>query len=97
MHTEHKTIDVPVEREEVVIEPRPASGHAASGEIRDEEIRIPVKEEKVNVSKDTVVKEEVSVGKRKVQDTERVSGDVRKEELKVDRQGDVNVEGHGKR
>jgi len=97
VHTEHKTIDVPVEREEVVIERRPASGHAASGEIRDEEIRIPVKEEKVNVSKDTVVKEEVSVGKRKVQDTERVSGDVRKEELKVDRQGDVNVEGHGKR
>ena len=97
VHTDHQTIDVPVEREEVVIERRPASGHAASGDIRNEEIRIPVKEEKVNVSKDTVVKEEVSVGKRKVQDTEHVSGTVRKEELKVDRHGDVNVEDHGKR
>ena len=97
VHTDHQTIDVPVEREEVVIERRPASGHAAGGEIRNEEIRIPVKEEKVNVSKETVVKEEVSVGKRKVQDTERVSGTVRKEELKVDRHGDVDVEDHGRR
>lgn len=96
VHTEHQTLDVPVEREEVVIERRPASGHA-SGDIRNEEIRIPVTEEKVNVSKDTVVKEEVSVGKRKVQDTEQVAGTVRKEELKVDRHGDVNVEDRGKR
>jgi len=97
VHTDHQTIDVPVEREEVVIERRPASGHAASGDIGNEEIRIPVKEEKVNVSKETVVKEEVSVGKRKVQGTEHVSGDVRKEELKVDQKGDVNIEGQGKR
>jgi len=97
VRTEHQTIDVPVEREEVVIERRPASGHASGGEIRGEEIRIPVKEEKVNVSKEAVVKEEVSVGKRKVQDTEHVSGTVRKEELKVDRHGDVKVEDRGKR
>jgi len=97
VHTEHKTIDVPVEREEVVIERRAASGHTAAGEIRNEEIRIPVSEEKVNVSKDTVVKEEVSVGKRKVQDTQRVGGTVRSEELKVDRQGDVDVEDRSKR
>jgi len=96
VHTDHKTIDVPVEREEVVIERRPASGKTASGAIGNEEIRIPVKEEKVNVSKETVVKEEVSVGKRKVQDTEHVSGTVRKEELKVDRHGDVDVEHRGK-
>jgi len=97
VHTDHQTIDVPVEREEVVIERRPASGHAASGDIGNEEIRIPVKEEKVNVSKETVVKEEVSVGKRKVQDTEHVSGTVRKEELNVDRQGNVKVEDRGKK
>jgi uncharacterized protein (TIGR02271 family) len=90
VHTEHKSVTVPVEREEVVIERRPASGHA-TGEIKAEEIRIPVKEEKVNVSKETVVKEEVNVGKRKVQDTETVSGDVRVEELKVEEKGDVKV------
>src|SRR5262249_15997919 len=52
VHTENKTINVPVEREEVVIERRPASGTTTGGDIRAEEIRIPVKEEKVNVSKE---------------------------------------------
>jgi uncharacterized protein (TIGR02271 family) len=91
VHTEHKTINVPVEREEVVIERRPASGRATGGDIKAEEIRIPVKEEKVTVSKETVAKEDVSVGKRKVQGTETVSGDVRVEELKVEEKGDAKV------
>jgi uncharacterized protein (TIGR02271 family) len=90
--TEHKTIEVPVEHEEVVIERRPASGKAVSGEIRPgEEIRIPVKEEQVVVEKQAVVKEEVSVGKRTVKDTERVSGEVRKEQVRIEREGDVDV------
>ena len=79
VHTDRKTIQVPVEREEVVIERRPAGGRAAAGNLKSEQIRIPVKEEKVNVSKETVVKEEVNVGKRKVRDTQSVSGDVRRE------------------
>jgi len=91
VHTDHKQITVPVEREEVVIERRPASGQAAAGTLRAEEIRIPVKEEKVNVSKETVVKEEVSVGKRKVQETQTVEGDVRREELKVETEGKTRV------
>jgi len=90
VHTDHKSFTVPVEREEVVIERRPAGGHA-TGDVRAEEIRIPVKEERVNVSKETVVKEEVHVGKRKVQDTEEVSGDVRREELVVDTDGKAKV------
>jgi uncharacterized protein (TIGR02271 family) len=89
--TENKTLNVPVEREEVVIERRPVGERAASGDIRAEEIRIPVKEEKVHVEKEAVVTEEVSVGKRKVQDTEHVTGTVRKEQLKVEEKGDVNV------
>jgi uncharacterized protein (TIGR02271 family) len=94
--TEHKTIDVPVEREEVVIERRPASGRAAKGDMTEEEIVIPVKEERVSVSKQAVVTEEVSVGKRKVQDTKHVAETVRKEELDVDEQGDVKVKGGGR-
>jgi len=93
VHTEHQTIQVPVEREEVVIERRPVGEHVTGAEIRSQEIRIPVKEEKVNVTKEAVVKEEVSVGKRKVKDTETVGGTVRKEELKVEESGDVNVHG----
>jgi uncharacterized protein (TIGR02271 family) len=91
--TEHKQINVPVEREEVVIERKPAGGRAASGDIKAEEIRIPVKEERVDVHKEAVVKEEVTVGKRKVQDTQTVSGDVKKEELRVEERGDVRVKG----
>jgi len=92
--TEQQTLQVPVTREEVVIERRPVSGHASSQAIGSgEQIRIPVSEEQVHVSKDTVVKEEVSVGKRKVTDTEQVSGTVRKEEVKVSTEGDVDVRG----
>jgi len=90
IHTDHKTITVPVEREEVVIERRPASGHT-TGDVRAEEIRIPTKEEKVHVSKETVVKEEVRVAKRKVQGTEQVTDDVRREELVVETDGKAKV------
>jgi uncharacterized protein (TIGR02271 family) len=94
--TEHKTVDVPVTREEVVIERRPASGKASGADIRrGEEIRIPVKEEQVRVEKETVAKEEVTVGKRKVQDTEHISGDVRREEVRVEQEGDVDVRDRG--
>jgi len=92
VHTEHQTMNVPVTREEVVIERRPASGHASTSDLKPgEEIRIPVKEEKVHVTKEAVVKEEVSVGKRTVTETEQVGGTVRKEEVKVERKGDVDV------
>lgn len=95
VHVEHKTLEVPVEREEVVIERRPvAGGKACSTDIREgEEIRIPVREEQVHVEKTPVVKEEVTVGKRKVQDTKTVTGTVRKEEVHVEQAGDVKVRG----
>jgi len=81
--TNMETVEVPVEREEVVIQRRPVKGRAAAEDIEPEEIRIPVKEEKVRVHKDTVVNEEVTVGKRKVQEKKKVSAPVRKERLKV--------------
>jgi uncharacterized protein (TIGR02271 family) len=94
--TEHKTMDVPVQREEVVVERRPASGQASPGDIRPgEEVRIPVREEQVRVEKTPVVKEEVTAGKRKVQETEQVGGTVRKEEVRVEKQGDVDVHTKG--
>jgi uncharacterized protein (TIGR02271 family) len=95
--TETKTLDVPVQREEVVIERHPVAGKpASSADIRPgEEIRVPVKEEQVNVQKQAVVKEEVNVGKRKVRDTEHVAGTVRKEQLKVEQEGDVDVKHPG--
>lgn len=98
VHTEHQTIDVPVEREEVVIERKPASGRATDADFRAEEIRVPVTREEVRVEKTPVVTEEVTVGKRKVRDTKKVSGTVRKEELKVDQEGKAQVRrGTGKK
>ena len=93
--SEQKTIDVPVSHEEVYIERRPI----ADGEIddatpigQDESIRVPVSAEQVNVNKNTVVTGEVAIGKRAVQDTQRVSDTVKREKLNVDQQGDIPVQ-----
>ncbi len=92
--TENQTVEVPVTREELVIERvTPTDREAASGEIgSDKEIRVPLSEERVRVDKQPVVNEEVRVGKRAVQRNERVSDDVRHEELRVDKDGDVDVQ-----
>jgi len=91
VRTERQQINVPVEREEVVIERRPANGRAGAGGMKSEEIRIPVKEERVHVTKEAVVKEEVAVGKRKVHDTQTVAGDVRREDVVVESTGKAKV------
>jgi uncharacterized protein (TIGR02271 family) len=91
--TERQTVEVPVEREEVVIRRHPTSSeHRTDRPIREgEEIRVPVKEERARVEKETVSRGEVSVEKRKVQDTKQVSADVKKEKLKVEKHGDAKI------
>lgn len=89
--TRHEQITVPVETEEVVIERRAAGGRATTGEMKSEEIRIPVKEERVHVTKEPVVREEVTVGKRKTRETRTVGGDVRKEDVVVESTGKAKV------
>lgn len=93
VHTEHKTIEVPVTREEIVVERHSGTGRAVSGEtvIEGQEIRIPVREDQVKVEKQTVVAEEVTIGKRTVQDTKKVDANLRKEEIKVETHGNANV------
>jgi uncharacterized protein (TIGR02271 family) len=92
--TENQSVEVPVTREELVIERRPVEGGAAaSSQIgSDREIRVPLSEEQVRVEKRPVVKEEVRVGKKKVQESHQVNEQVKHEELKVDREADVNRE-----
>jgi stress response protein YsnF len=69
-----------------------AAGEPAEGAIdQGEEIRIPLMEENVRVEKTPVVREEVSARKRQVQDTERVSETVRREEARIESQGDARV------
>ncbi|HYF39230.1 MAG TPA: YsnF/AvaK domain-containing protein [Gemmatimonadales bacterium] len=90
---EQKTLNVPVTREEVVVEKHSVEGRRpADGSIGDdEEIRIPVMEEEVRVEKTPVVREEVSLRKRQVQDTEKISETVKREEAWVDRTEDAQV------
>jgi uncharacterized protein (TIGR02271 family) len=88
--TENQTVQVPVTREELVVERTPASGQAATGEIGDDqEVRVPLSEERVRVEKQPVVNEEVRIGKRQVQSSQQVSDKVKHEELRVEKEGEV--------
>jgi uncharacterized protein (TIGR02271 family) len=90
---EKKTIEVPVSREEVVVERRPVTGRTPSDSdiTEGEEIRIPVMEEEVRVEKTPVVKEEVTASKRRVEETKKVSDTVRREEARMEETGDAHV------
>jgi len=91
---EQRTMDVPVTREEVYVERHPVDRRPSDRPISEsdsETIRVPVTEEQVEVEKQPVVYEEVGVGKRVTQETRQVSDTVRREELRVDHDGDVEV------
>lgn len=91
---EEQTVEVPVEREEVYVERRAVdreTGLDSTDDFtttdayqEDGTIHIPVSEEQVEVTKKDVVTEEIVIGKRKVQDTETVSENVRHEEVDID-------------
>jgi uncharacterized protein (TIGR02271 family) len=88
---EQQTMDVPVTREEVVIERRPVNAPSdtpITGDSRT--IEVPVTQERVNVSKDTVVTEEIGVTKRVTQENQQVSGTARREEARIETAGNVH-------
>ncbi|GAA1139202.1 DUF2382 domain-containing protein [Nesterenkonia lutea] len=94
VRTEHQNVEVPVQREELVVEREEVDqnnpGAASAGTINDvgeDEETVTLREERPVVEKETVATEKVNVGKRTVQDTETVSGDVRKEEIDVEGDG----------
>ena len=86
VETEHVRERVPFRREEVTIERHPVEGdrRADAGDIGEDEIRIPIREEEVVAEKRAVPKEEIVVRKHAVQDTETVEADLRKERVDVD-------------
>lgn len=86
VHTDTQTVEVPVKREELVVERVPVSGEqpADSASFQEKEIRIPLTEEQARVEKQPVVREEVRVGKKEVPDTETFKEEVRSEDLKVE-------------
>jgi uncharacterized protein (TIGR02271 family) len=96
--TDTQTVEVPVRREELHIEreaidpnspeARAAADRAFQGD--GEEVVVTTHEERPVVTTETVATERVSLNKEAVEDTERVSADVRREEIVVDEDGTRN-------
>lgn len=89
---EQQTMDVPVTRDEVVIE-RQAVNRPAAGPIEEQTsvVEIPVYEEEVTLDKRTVVREELEIGKRAFPETQQVSTTVQHEEARIEAEGRVHL------
>jgi uncharacterized protein (TIGR02271 family) len=94
--TETKTVEVPVTHEEVTIEKRPPKDRKYTSITSESpvesktEIKIPLKREEVEVTKQPYVKEEVVVKKKPITETRQVSEEVRSEELSTN--GEKTIE-----
>jgi uncharacterized protein (TIGR02271 family) len=92
VRTEREVVRVPKRREEVDIERVPVEGEAreattaTEADIGEDEVVLQVFEEEVVVTKRVVLKEEIRLRKRVVQDEETVEVDLRKEEVEIDDQ-----------
>ncbi|CAA9421306.1 hypothetical protein AVDCRST_MAG82-1458 [uncultured Rubrobacteraceae bacterium] len=100
VRTEREEVRVPKRREEVDVERVPMDREVPDAEFGDEEVVVQVFEEEVVVSKRIVLKEEIRLRKRVVEDEEVVEVDLRKEEVEIDdmterggRQGPLAQEG----
>ena len=96
--TDHETVDVPVEREEVTVERTPINDTNArvdNGTIGEEEVDVTLREERPVVQKEAVAVEEVGLNKQTVQETQRVEADVRKEQVDVETDVDRSDLGRG--
>lgn len=85
---EEQSVDVPVKHERARVSTRTVDRPAGGEAFEDQDISVALNEEQVEVSKEARVVEELDVEKEVVEDTERVSGTVRREEFRVD--GDVD-------
>ena len=99
--TEQQQVSVPVSREEVRLEREPITdanrGEAYDGPaISEEEHEVVLHAERPVVDTEVVAVERVRLGKETVTDTERVAGEVRKEEIELDGVDD-DVTGRGVR
>jgi uncharacterized protein (TIGR02271 family) len=102
--TEEKTFTVPVTHEELVIERRPGSTQTSDQPLFEGEtlsevlndggtLRIVLHEEQVRVEKQTVVKEEIFISKRQIQESKHIEEILRREVAHIERVGEVNIHG----
>lgn len=98
VRTEHQEVPVELRREEVDIQRVPASQMSGTqvpqDAFQEKEIDIPVTKEEPVVAKDAHVTGQVRVGKTAETETRTVGGDIRKEEVEMDEEGNVDVQGN---
>lgn len=97
--TENQQIEVPVQHEEVYIERRSVAESDPRAEDdfdREEELRIPVTRDEVEVHTHPVTTEEVAIGKRRVDETQTVGATVRKERARVETDGEMRPVDEGR-
>jgi uncharacterized protein (TIGR02271 family) len=97
--TEDQHFTVPVTREQVHIERVPASDMNAQSDdsnidFKDDTVTIPVREEQVEITKRPKVREEIRVKKTTEQVDQEVSGTVRKEKARIEREGGLDQDMH---
>ncbi|MGF7532358.1 YsnF/AvaK domain-containing protein [Bacillus mexicanus] len=87
--TEQRDMDIPVRHDEIYVERRPVDENRADASpVNDSEtVRVPIVEEKLEVTKKPVVTDEVVVGKRTVEENEHISETVKKEEPRLHKEG----------
>lgn len=94
--TEKQTIEVPVTREELVVERTPLEGGERvvdDGPLQEGTEEIVLHEERPVISKETVATEKVNIGTREVTETKQVAAEVGKETVEVvhDVKGDTDA------
>ncbi|MDO3660698.1 YsnF/AvaK domain-containing protein [Bacillus sp. C28GYM-DRY-1] len=89
--TEQRDMDIPVRHDEIYVERRPVDENTADASpVNDSEtVRVPIVEEKLEVTKKPVVTDEVVIGKRTVEENEHISETVKKEEPRLNKEGTV--------
>jgi len=88
---EEKVVDVPVRRERVRVERRDVSPDrpAMNASFQEETVVVPLRAEEVEVQKRAVVDEEVIIHKDSVEEERRVAESVRREDVSIRTDGDV--------
>lgn len=87
-----RTVEVPVEREEVEVVREPIVDGETGGTLTDGEAEVTLSEERPVVEKDVVAKERVGLDKNVVRDQEAVQTDVAHEEVEIERDADGRLD-----
>jgi uncharacterized protein (TIGR02271 family) len=97
VHTELKNITVPVSKEEVIVERVPASEARdthSDDAFREQEISMPIREEEIEIHKRPVLKEEVRLSKQTHTEQHKLSDEVRREDVEIEREHDYKPKKH---